>query len=1224
MFPGHLSPQLVPVSYRLSLFYPHGVEGACRHLDVICGITPQDSSATEESRVSIKLHMQRYPSREGGVVKNKNSRHVNVLVLENYMSHRYISQIERMINSMKFQQMGEHSKKYMRIATELERAQITFGNNINKLRIHEADTDMHKIEKDALKMSKFLQHVEDAVLSKFIDILTEIVQGDLSKPASKIVKKKACFNLPTPTPNQVFHYPISDNEPYDAPNSVVSHISDSNPYAPHSDSRPIKPFNHNNKVVCHHEDSMRIPTHCYAFSLDHSPVPKEIITIRHGLRNGQDDNFCTLIGCFSSITNKYVPAYRDDIPMGGSSHLHYQMAGSQGSLLHHLKRSTGGSEKNLVRIVMSTRRLRDPDVVMKEGHFGDKPPKVIASTMHCYSNTLSSMRGPVGIIPRSLIIPPQQRSSMRSGKSNASISSVAKVEWTAKKHKTGDLNQQEIIERKAIIGIPLSYPIDRIATSKAVVTAISKNQTSFRYVGDEKNVTIIGPILTENDNKEFKPIKPGDRIPVGQINLLSNIHSCTRSRKVTSISKDDTLGSGAIICRRPGKNTASLLTNSINAIKGEKLTNIVIRGEGGIISKASLHGFDCDNRHAFREAPTHTVAVGQFANQFSNSITNSCCSMQAFNLYYAPKDIGIYIGLFYVKEVSWKRLSKEECLDEFKEIERLTRELYQLDSRLMESPSLKEGTQNEVCSMLASSMHVTLTPLFPKLSDLNYDRPWKQFDVSIKDFCHPKIAVEKANLTSELGFFENAVGSVEDLLELCAGTMEFLTPEAKQRIFPGLPKSFPGTTFVPGSVKTYPKISDIFSAAIHSTGMTIVKTFEDDTVTMKGNCMVLNPPRKFLRSINFYSGDRDEMNLKPLFNRPLHPAHLSSEPAVVIAWESSKTCGSIEKRQENGSAYILDDNTKDEAFDVIFKCIMCSIFNPSALLQIFGKLGRWNVPSPSDVDGFVGLIKKFGWSRSLIIHSNFDGVFESLDHLIGFIQWSSSPHCQIVFQNAANGSSISQSRATAQSDLYRVLNDTHVTNCNGFSEFQVHVIMRTIENCILYPFGKPVLVQHGHGSAQAARFLKEAFECEAGEVDQQLIKSFNRRYNPAQKTAPRDHLTNELLVLGFDWCKQKKCLVHKFGIRKPFDELDAEHMLCMIYTMYQRTLPSRNEGLTSENDCPKCFPICYQNSPARDLDIMKSFKENYLDRINAYKSLLKCDSYEYRSLSDIFRIDITF
>eukprot|EP00956_Cyclotella_meneghiniana_P018192 scaffold30111_cov43-Cyclotella_meneghiniana.AAC.1 len=120
----------------------------------------------------------------------------------------------------------------------------------------------------------------------------------------------------------------------------VSHISDSNPYAPHGDSRLTKPFNHNDKIVCHHEDSMRIPTHCYAFSVNHSPVPKEIITIGHGLRNRQKDNFCTLIGCFSSITNKFVAANRDDIPMEGSSHLHYQMAGSQGSLLHYLKRST--------------------------------------------------------------------------------------------------------------------------------------------------------------------------------------------------------------------------------------------------------------------------------------------------------------------------------------------------------------------------------------------------------------------------------------------------------------------------------------------------------------------------------------------------------------------------------------------------------------------------------------------------------------------------------------------------------------------------------------------------------------------------------------------------------------------------------------------------------------------------------------------------------------------
>jgi hypothetical protein len=63
----------------------------------------------------------------------------------------------------------------MRIATELPTACITFGNNSRTLRIHEAASDLHKAERDALKMSKFLQHVEDLVLSKFIEIMTKIL-----------------------------------------------------------------------------------------------------------------------------------------------------------------------------------------------------------------------------------------------------------------------------------------------------------------------------------------------------------------------------------------------------------------------------------------------------------------------------------------------------------------------------------------------------------------------------------------------------------------------------------------------------------------------------------------------------------------------------------------------------------------------------------------------------------------------------------------------------------------------------------------------------------------------------------------------------------------------------------------------------------------------------------------------------------------------------------------
>lgn len=113
-------------------------------MDVLCGITPEGSS-TEETRVSISLHMQRYPSTlDDGI---KNPRFVNVLVLENYTSQHYLKQVEGMINNMDFQQMGDHSKKYMRVATELPKACITFGNSTRTLRIHEAATDLCKAER---------------------------------------------------------------------------------------------------------------------------------------------------------------------------------------------------------------------------------------------------------------------------------------------------------------------------------------------------------------------------------------------------------------------------------------------------------------------------------------------------------------------------------------------------------------------------------------------------------------------------------------------------------------------------------------------------------------------------------------------------------------------------------------------------------------------------------------------------------------------------------------------------------------------------------------------------------------------------------------------------------------------------------------------------------------------------------------------------------------------
>jgi hypothetical protein len=116
---------------------------------------------------------------------------------------------------------------------------------------------------------------------------------------------------------------------------------------------------------------------------------------------------------------------------------------------------------------------------------------------------------------------------------------------------------------------------------------------------------------------------------------------------------------------------------------------------------------------------------------------------------------------------------------------------------------------------------------------------------------------------------------------------------------------------------------------------------------------------------------------------------------------------------------------------------------------------------------------------------------------------------------------------------------------------------------------------------------------------------------------------DELLVLGLEWSKQLDCLVHKIGIGRKLDPSDMEHCLCMLYTLHQHTLPSRNVGKESRIDGPKYLPIRHTVGEclARDLPFMSHVKEGYDEKMIAYQRLVKDDSYVHHNLPDLFRID---
>ena len=119
------------------------------------------------------------------------------------------------------------------------------------------------------------------------------------------------------------------------------------------------------------------------------------------------------------------------------------------------------------------------------------------------------------------------------------------------------------------------------------------------------------------------------------------------------------------------------------------------------------------------------------------------------------------------------------------------------------------------------------------------------------------------------------------------------------------------------------------------------------------NDATLVPPRFLLdeitrgRFINKSSGEKmEETNLKPLMTRSGHPWYLGDEPTVVITAESTNSFDpklgqlndDLSWKYRCGSKYILCEATADEAWEIIFKCIISSVMSAIAIDQISSHL----------------------------------------------------------------------------------------------------------------------------------------------------------------------------------------------------------------------------------------------------------------------------------------------
>ena len=123
------------------------------------------------------------------------------------------------------------------------------------------------------------------------------------------------------------------------------------------------------------------------------------------------------------------------------------------------------------------------------------------------------------------------------------------------------------------------------------------------------------------------------------------------------------------------------------------------------------------------------------------------------------------------------------------------------------------------------------------------------------------------------------------------------------------------------------------------------------------------------------------------------------------------------------------------------------------------------------------MITKHEWSKR-VLHHNFRSMVENARDLIAILIYFSSDRGTLFREVVRNGR---DNRSHIESLLLGIFNSTGYVS---FGEFQIHVIMKTIESCIHEPFGEVSHPHCGHGSNDIANICIKNF----GWVDGELIE----------------------------------------------------------------------------------------------------------------------------------------
>lgn len=997
------------------------------------------------------------------------------------------------------------------------------------------------------------------------------------------------------------------------------------------------------------------------FTCSFSTDSGDIITIQHG-RPSEDKNhlYFKLWGHFCASTNTFIPCEETKqlggIKIGGKCHLHIQDVATQGDI-HHFLHPIGSDEG--IRSVKSVRHLQSCNLSVGnrlDRKYGAHKPTLIPKCNHKLGEVVDKMNNHVVFPLIDDDLDDQRDDQLPNGEDNRDALPTYGREQRRKMigpstYRNGAILPDEMTKRDYVIGIPQNCDILDIAANhnflcrdlmnhKKTLVYKEHEYTDPKSRRVEKVDIVCGPVLVSLKDGTKRRVRSGEHITPEQLALISGIQSSNACKGVLDVKRMHVLD-----LKRIPKNTASVGKNLLSALRGRRLSPMVVRGVGGAMDIAGSTPIPLSSKNAQRDACSHIASHSQnLDHSFTKGMFDAMRRQQPINCFL----FNMFIGIYCVKRVIATEGESDETIDEeMNEMKNVLNELKDFGSIPVGATiptSWTEEDRMQLASMSCPGIRVELVPiepLFPSeypLSKPSQDCLWGIVELRKEHFIRPTLFVEKPVIGNLWGNSCNTRKLFEEMRKR-GQIFAHLTPKGRAivegEIYDDNESDENGNDDESGSadeIQSIPfsspsqVISLVWNVLVQTSFWSFQKAFDASMIHNDTNSII--PPRSFLMETfgeECYSETLEALNLKPMLSRPLHPPLLSIlDPVVNLIKEATNTNPETRRNRGDGITFI---ERCDEAWGIILKCTICAILNSSALLEITKGVCT-NIPNPirMEVDHFIQKIKEYKWS-SRIVHPTFRITFTDMDRLVSFVR-KFSEKGKGIFREVVRVRS--QSRAEKLANLGRQIRSEIDVD---FNPFQLQAIARSIEIPIDRPFGEVQHVSCGYGSKEATKlFTTVCKEDNKGSERQSTDAAIHQQVLPwllykivkfvGDKIEKGDpFIQDELTLMRLTWTNDT--LSH-LDTGKKVDESDIEHLLCCIYVLIQHTFPSRNMAKVNYIDGEKYHPVCFgtDGKKAIDLPLMQTFREENDVMRDAYERLIRNEDYPFKRLDSTFEVDL--